>query len=57
MKLKQSVKDSIEWIAIITFIVAFISVAMVGMKYSARNFDKRLAEQKKTDTSTYISQK
>lgn len=56
-KLKQPVKSFLEAVAIITFIVAFIAVGMVGMINSAKNYDKKMIEQKKTEMSvTQISQ-
>lgn len=57
-KLKPKVKSFLEAVALITIMVAFMAAGLAGMKYSARNFDKRLAEQKMTEMSvTQISQK
>lgn len=56
-KLKPKAKDILDFIALLTIVVAFIAVAMVGMSYSAKQSDKRLADQKKTEMSvTQISQ-
>lgn len=57
-KLKPRAKNFLDFIALLTIVVAFLSVAMVGMSYSAKRSNERLEEQKKTEMSgTQISQK
>ena len=57
-KLKPRAKNFLDFIALLTIFVAFLSVAMVGMNYSAKRSNERLEEQKKTDMfGAQISQK
>ena len=51
-------RDILDFIALLTIVVAFLAVTMVGMNYSAKRSNERLEEQKKTEmSSTQISQK
>ena len=57
-RLKPRAKDILDFIALLTIVVAFLAVTMVGMNYSAKRSNERLEEQKKTEmSSTQISQK